>query len=87
MLDPREVAHCKGNLQVDGPDDASEHGGSDSGHVSGLSLIPECLGIEYVDVEEVNNKRRVETIRHPAKDSVPIKEQVFRPLLVQGWEL
>jgi hypothetical protein len=45
------------------------------------------LVIKDHDIEDENDERGIETVTHPPKYSIPIKKQIFRPLLIQCWEL
>lgn len=74
MLDPGEVAHREGDLAIDSPDYAGEHGGSHGRHVGSLTIGSEGLVIEYDDVEEEDYEGGVEAVPHPSEYSIPIKE-------------
>ena len=87
MLYPCEVTHSEGNLTVDCPDDASKHGGPHNGHVGGLTSCPEGLVVEDNEVKEENDHGGIEAVSHPPKYPIPVKEQVFWPLLIKCWEL
>lgn len=52
MLNPSEVAHSEGDLRVNNPDDAGEHGGPHGTHVGSLPIRTECLGMEDADGDE-----------------------------------
>lgn len=82
VLDPREVAHGEGDLDVHGPDDACHHGGADGGQVGRLTPDPEGLVVEDDDVEEEDDEGGVEPVRYPPEDSQPVEEQILWPLLV-----
>ena len=81
------MTHGQRDLDVDRPDDASEHGGPHGGHVSRLTAVPESLVVEDVDAEEEDGQRAVDAVRHPSQDSVPVEEEILRSLLVQCREL
>lgn len=87
MLYPCEMAHCKCNLAVNSPYDTREHCSAQSSQVSCLTIRTEGLIVEEDNIEEENDEGRVDTIAKPSEYSMPVEEQVFRPLLVQSWKL
>lgn len=87
MLYPCEMAHRKRNLAVDSPYDTGKHCSTQSSQVSSLASRLEGLIVKDDNVEEENNEGRVDTIAKPPEYSIPVKEQVFGPLLVQCWKL
>lgn len=87
MLYPREVTHREGDLAIDSPDDASEHGGPHGCHVSSLAPSTEGLVVKNDNVKEEDNEGGVETISHPPKYPWPVEKQVSWSLLIQCWKL
>jgi len=87
VLDPSEVTHRQCDLHIHSPNNAGKHGSTNSIHVSSLATDSESLLINDSNVEEEYYKGGVHTISHPPKYSIPVKEEIFLPLLVQRWKL
>lgn len=81
------MAYCESNLNVNNPDDGSEHCSTHDGHVSSLASSTKSLVMENGHNEGENGDRGIDSIANPTKYSVPIKKQISRPLLIQSREL